>query len=487
MMELGENRQWLGAQFSLKYFLVKFLKRKWLSHYTDWLPHVLSSPRSDHQAHRGSGKSEFWSLAVPLWDVIRGPLAGIDPHDIIVSYSEDQVRRLIRNIRVEVESNEFLLPLRPSTSQVWGTDQLGFANGYLISGLGFGTSSRGPHPRRIIVDDPLKDQGGMSREDQERAYFGVISGMAMEKTQIHAIGTPVEHGDLFDLLKANPVYQHTHHPAYRLDASVQCPELFTPGLIEMKRREMGSIHFAREMMLERIDPTTQPFKREYETLYDVAPERPRFMRVVTICDPAYTEGDGDYTALLTVGLTHGNHAYVLAAKAIRREDPGIIVDELFQAIAAYSPDAVGIKRRKGDAISFSFNERRTRENRWDFKYVEISDTKSKNDEHTRIGGMIPRWEARTIHIHKHMTDFLREIYEYRLDDSHAHDDRLDALADAFHPDLSQPNFGKRHVPSKATQVGKPLYRVGKDSTFAAQSDAFAPLWQRLDRRIYDAA
>lgn len=467
--------QWLLAQGSIKYFLVKFLKLKWFKHYEEWVPHVLGSPRSDHQAHRGSGKSIFWSLGVPLWDVIRGPVDGIDPQDIIVSYSEDQVRRLIRNIRVEVETNDFLIPLRPRSVDTWGTDALSFQNGYMISGLGFGTSARGPHPRRIIVDDPLKDQGGMSQEDQERAYFGVISGMAMDKTQIHAVGTPVEHGDLFDTLGTNPVYKHTFHPAYDKDGIIQCPELFTKELLEMKRQEMGSINFAREYLLERIDPTTQPFKREYETIYTEAPERARYMRVVTICDPAYTEGDGDATAIVTVGITHGNHAYVLSEKAIRREDPGRIVDELYKDIHAWEPDAVGIKRRKGDAISFTFNERRIRENQWDFKYVEIKDTKSKSDV-SRIGGLVPRWEARTIHLHKNMTQFLQEIYQFRLDDSHAHDDRIDALADCFHPDMATPNSGKHFVLNpETTKSGKALYSIGSRAGSSIDRDGRALL------------
>ena len=89
---------------------------------------------------------------------------------------------------------------------------------------------------------------------------------------------------------------------------------------------------------------------------------------------------------------------------------------------------MGLPKKKGEAVSYSFKERRNRENRWgDFKYVELPETQGKASK-TRIGGLVPRWEARTIHIHKNMTDLLTEIYQFRLDDNHPHDDMIDALA-----------------------------------------------------------
>ncbi len=453
---------WLLAQGSLKFFMTKFLHDpktgqllKWLPHYDDWYRIACDEKRSNVESPRGHGKSLFWSYALPMWDVIRG---GAD--FLLVSYSEGQTIELLRLIRNEIESNDFLAPIRPSTKEIWMADKLGFADGGIIRGLGFGTSARGLHPKRIVGDDMLKDSGGISPEEQERFWFGVVAGMAMPTTKIHAIGTPIDFDDLLSKLENNPVYFNWKKPALTKDDVPMCPQLFTKESLEFKRLEQGSLQFAREYMLERIDPATQPFKREYETLYDVAPDRNRYMVVNTICDPAYTENDGDGTAIITTGITHGNHGYVLMRSLIRRENPGLIVDELFKHIRAYNPDNVGIKRRKGDAISFSFNERRVRENAWNFKYVEIKDTKSKADV-SRIGGLVPRWEARTIHIHKEMKDLLKEFYEFRLDDTHNHDDMVDALADCFSPSMAQPNPGKQFVPQEETsRVGRPFYRVG---------------------------
>lgn len=487
MIELGANREWAGAQFSLKFFMTRFLHDpktgellKWLPHYEEWYRIARDEKRSNVESPRGHGKSLFWSFALPMWDVIRG---GAD--FLLVSYSEGQVVELLRMIKNEIESNDFLSPIRPSTRELWTADKLGFADGGIVRGLGFGTSARGLHPKRIVGDDMLKDSGGISAEEQERFWFGVVAGMAMPETQIHAIGTPIDFDDLLEKLESNPVYFNWKKPAI-ICGKPMCPELFSLESLEFKRKEQGSLQFAREYLLERIDPTTQPFKRDYETLYGDAhspcPPRQMFMTVATVCDPAYTEADGDATAIITVGITHGNHGYVLMRSNIRRENPGDIVRELAKHINAYDPDAVGIKRRKGDAISFSFNEWRVRNNQWDFRYVELKDSGHKKD---RVGGIVPRWEARTIHIHKEMKDLLQQIYEFRLDDSHRNDDMVDALADCFSPDMIQPNAGKRSAPSQ--REGHSLFRVGLAPVSQKTKNAFASLGQRLDRRIYDAA
>jgi hypothetical protein len=447
----------LIARESLKYFMVKFLNQKWLPHYNDWEIIAIHDRHALIQAPRGHGKSTFWSFAVPLWDVIRG-----EADVVLISYSEDQVKRLIRNIRMEVESNPYLEQLRPSTKELWGMEELWFADGGHIKGLGFGTSSRGLHPKRIVVDDPLKDLGGMSDEDQERAYFGVITGMEMSSTQTVTVGTPVSYGDLLEKLEAVNLYTKWKKPAIDDNGKPLCPELFSNEILSQRKEIMGSINFAREYLLQRIDPATQPFKRDYETFYSEVP--PNLARTVTVCDPAYSEKDGDATAIVTVSFTHGNHAYVRDAREIRKDDPGAVVNELFKVIGAYEPDAVGIERRKGEAISYSFEERRTREGRWDFQYVELSHGGiSKGDRMNKVGGLIPRWEARAVHVHKSQERLLQELYAFRFDDlTKGHDDLVDALAYCFHPDMARPNTGKRFVPTpENSRVGKSFYSLGQ--------------------------
>lgn len=486
-----ENREWEGAQASLKFFTTRLLGLQWNSHYEEWRDAVEKSDRVLVQAPRGSRKSYFFSMAYPLWRIIRGKT------DILmVSDSEEQARKNLRTIRDTIDSNPSLSPLLPSTKELWGTDQAQFRNGSIINIMGFGTSKRGEHPDVIINDDIESERNKMSREDKTRMFFAVIVGMAIAKrTKILTIGTPLDFGDLLEQIEkkkddqGNPIYTQWRRPALKAGLS-QFPDLWSEKDLDFKRYEMGSLEFAREMLLERIDPATQPFKREYETTYKEAPIRERFARCVTVCDPAYSEKDGDFTAIVTVGFTHGNHAYVLEAKAIRRENPGDIVDELFKTIGLYKPDAVGIERKKGEAVSYSFDERRVRENRWDFKYVELSHGGKSKDDNSRIGGLVPRWEARTIHIHPEMKQMFEQLYAFRLkDDSKDHEDLVDSLAYCFAPDMAQPNAGKRHAPTETERL--PLFQVGNHTLTPAKVPKeglmLRSLYARLDRRVYDEA
>lgn len=455
---------WLLAQASLKFFMVQALGiNYWPEHYEAWYRDIENEDRTKQECARGHGKSIFWSYGMPLWRMCRGNWEGI-----LISYSEDQVRRLLREIRIEIETNPFLEPLRPRTKDLWGTDLLTTPNQCTLKALGFGTASRGAHPDDIVVDDPLKDFGGLSAEDQERAFFGVIEGMAMPTTRLNVVGTPVAFGDLFTKLDSNPIYKCRKFAAYKPDGSPLFPELWSKENLERKKQIMGSINFAREYLLQRIDPETQLFKKQFETLYEEAPRN--FAHVVTVCDPAYSEKEGDQTAIITIGLTHGNHAYVLEAKGIRREDPGKVIDELFRTVRTWQSTAVGIEKRKGDAISFSFNERRVREGFWNFKYVELPPGHGKNDQY-RIGGLVPRWESRTIHIHRNQTDLLQQLYEYRGNDTHDHDDLVDALGYCFHPDMMQPNAGRSFALQDSVHFeGRPMYTPGRATHSEADYD-----------------
>lgn len=466
---MPEVSPWLMAQASLEYFTVKFLGLTWHRHYEEWRQLCESNERLLIEAPRGSHKTYYFSLAYPLWKIIRGKT-----DILLVSDSEDQSRKNLRIIRDTVEQNPFLSPLRPSTKELWGVDQAQFPNGTIINTMGFGTSKRGEHPLLILCDDIESERNKMSREDKNRMYWAVVTGMAVNETQIVMLGTPLEFGDLLeqapkriDEKTGKPIYTHWRKPVAESTVTLvsQYPDIWSDERLRLKKAEMGSIDFAREMMLERIDPETQAFKKDYETLYDVLPDK--FHRTVTVCDPAYTEGHGDWTAMVTVKFTYGNHAYVVESKRIRRSDPGDIVNELFKTIAIQQPDAVGIPKKKGEAVSYSFEERRTRENRWDFKYVQLPEHISKTSDKGRIVGLVPRWEARTIHIHKNMKDLLDELYMFRTDDSHPHDDAIDALAHCFNSLMAHPNSGKMNQPlPESRRENKGWYRVGRSGPSA---------------------
>lgn len=493
-MQPNEIKFWQGCKASLKFFTTKALGLTWTNHYNEWEEMIETNPRGLFEAPRGSWKTYFFSLAYPLWQILRKKT-----EVLLVSDSEGQAIKNLRLIRQTIENRDTLAPMRPTTKELWGTDQISFPNGSMVTIMGFGTSKRGTHPDLIINDDIEGENNRMSREDKDRMYFGVIAGMALPHTKMVTVGTPMEFGDILEQLSKNEVYKHWRRPS-EIGGENQYKDIWTDGWLDFRKKEMGSFNYAREMLLQRVDPATQPFKREYEVLYSDLPAR--WSYVVTVCDPAYTEDHGDYTAIVTVGLTGGNHAYVIEAKAIRREDPGAVVRELVRTIKTHNPTVVGLEKRKGDAISYSFQEARARYSMWDFKYVELQTRGvSKQNRINAVGGLIPRWEARTIHLHPKMDLLRAQLFAYRFDDrSKEHDDLVDALAYCFSPDMVQPNAGAMSVPKdslEASMEGKPRYQLGQESTWAPTETplkwssgrvSYGKSWaSMLDKRNHEAA
>lgn len=464
-MSPREIQFWQGCKSSMKFFATQGIGLKWPAHYDEWEREIHQSKRGLFEAPRGSWKTYFFSLVIPLWNILKRKT-----EILLVSDSEGQASKNLRLLRQTIETRETLAPMRPSTKELWGTDQISFPNGSLVTIMGFGTSKRGTHPDIIINDDIEGENNRMSREDKDRMYFGVISGMALPHTVMYTVGTPMEFGDILEQLSKNEAYAKWRRPSEKQGVN-QYADIWTNEWLAFRRKEMGSLNYAREMLLQRVDPATQPFKSVYETFYSETPAR--FSSIVTVCDPAYSENQGDYSAIITVGFTAGNHAYVLDAKALRREDPGLIVKELVRSIQAFKPNVVGIEKRKGDAIHYTFREARTRLNLWDFKYVELqSQGVSKEKRINMVGGLVSRWESRTIHIHPEMKQLREQLYAYRFDDSSKeHDDLVDALAYCFHPAMVRPNDGPQNIPvdqETASLEGKPRYQLGQGKMWHPQ-------------------
>ena len=80
------------------------------------------------------------------------------------------------------------------------------------------------------------------------------------------------------------------------------------------------------------------------------------------------------------------------------------------------------------------------------------------------GIAITSYQGGHVEFFKYMKDLLEEIYMFRLDDSHPHDDAIDALAHCFNPEMARPNTGKQGIPlPEYAQGNQGWYRVGRDT------------------------
>ncbi len=207
------------------------------------------------QAPRGIGKSMAWSFALPLWMAYHK----VDEGLLILTSSDENARRVLAEIKNEIEDNEYLRHLFPTYMQgrVYRSRDVVLANGFRIHARGFGARIRGLHVS-VIADDLLSNEAFYSavyRKKTEDYWFGTVSSIPMANQRLYIVGTPFNHGDLlYGVLSQNAAYKHLTYKALSDDRKSLWPEFISAERLEAKRKEMGEIAFACQM---QCDPVSQ--------------------------------------------------------------------------------------------------------------------------------------------------------------------------------------------------------------------------------------
>ena len=237
-------------------------------HHQEWAELVNAHERLCLLAARDHGKSHMFTLAYPLWMAEKYP----GEYGFIFSASQPQAEKILLKLIDEVESNPRLAHLRPKVggkSKKWSAQCAQFANGFTIYARGYGTKVRGAHPICIIVDDGLNDETAYSERVRTKDidYFeAAITNMIIPGGQIVVIGTPMHKNDLYGKLLNNEEYVSARYPAifakdHPRGGTPLWPERYDLESLERRKREIGSIKFAREFLCQIITDDSSLFPR----------------------------------------------------------------------------------------------------------------------------------------------------------------------------------------------------------------------------------
>lgn len=394
-------------------------------HHRIW-SRLIGNPRLALECARGHGKTTFLSIAYPLWKMVTNP----NYHICIISYSESQSKVILRNLRVALESTpafQDMIPQRWKPGS-WGKTEVHLLNRSYVNCKSFGSSIRGGHYDLIIVDDPLKDRSSMPVDQQENIFFGVISPAIKPMGQIIVVGTPVKFGDLFDMLAKNKQYKHFRFPAINEEANPYglpegqplWPSEFGMDVLEAKKEELQQYwFFAREFLLQRVDPENAPFKQEWIKYYDKQPDR---MVTLMSVDPAITY-QGDYTGIVVTGTDPNNDTYVLATRKLRTANINDIVEAILNLGEQY-----GVRRMLIEAIGFQrlFKFWLYKEFEKRNYYMGIEEIKGySTTKNQRILSLQPKIEIGKVLFRRSDTSLLQEFMSFPKND---HDDLIDAFS-----------------------------------------------------------
>lgn len=414
-------------------------------HHKDWSELLRTHHRILIECARGHGKSWFVNRAYVLWLIYRN-LQVVDI--LVVSFSEKQAVELLKMVSEEVMRNPNLAHLRPTTQQTWQSVYLEFKGGHKVRGLGFGTSVRGLHPSHIIVDDPLKDEGGMNPEDQHKYFMGALSGTAVRNTQIVVIGTPLANGDLLEQLESNTIYVFRPYPAENAERTAPLfPTLFTLEELRRKEEEIGSLAYAQEFLLQRVDPKTQIFKDQYKTINTLSEFPDDIICTRTIIDPAISEkSKACDSAIVTLSGDTRNHIWERETDLLKSDNPALMVDRIIQIVDRYKdyPDyAVVIESEVFQKVLAADIRVKLIEKNINVRVIEVRH-QGNEGKHQRICGMQAKWEGRAIHLLPGSPLIDQHRY-YRPLIKGAKIDALDAEAWWNHPEVSSPYYQSQPI------------------------------------------
>ena len=307
------------------------------SHFKSWESLVTQYKRLLVIASRDHGKTTFFSKQFPIHELSLKPSF----EALIMSYSEDQVIKIVSGIKDLIESKNGLDTLKPTNDDDWSKTALHLRNGSTLNSLTFGSSGRGGHYDLVIVDDPVKDYGGMDPDEQEDYFTRAITPMVKPDGQLIVVGNYVYEGDLIERVEKNPAYKVAVYPAINVKGEALWPERWPIKKLDQRRLEIGEYAFAKEYLLHKISLGTQFFKRNMFKFYDPNVIPSRLFRLLSV-DPAISL-DGDYTAITVTGTSAENKTYLLDYANLRTDDIQLIVDEIFRLVQLHSVPYIQIE------------------------------------------------------------------------------------------------------------------------------------------------
>lgn len=261
------------------------------------------------------GKSELGSRRFPAWFLGRNPEATV----MSASYNLEKAQEFGGEVRDIVRSHAYrrLFPeveMKEDTHAkgFWRTKQGGF---YIAAGVGTALTGRGTVGPIALIDDPLKDRAEADserhRESVKQWYSSVVlsrfpRAIIVVQTRWHEddltgwlLEEQARGGDKWDILEL---------PAIQSDGTALWPEFYPIETLERIRRSTFPRDWSALYQQKPAPDEGTYFKREWFRWYE---EKPAQLRVYGASDYAVTDGGGDYTVHVVVGIDPDDNIYVL--------------------------------------------------------------------------------------------------------------------------------------------------------------------------------
>ena len=395
---------------------------------------------------RGSFKSSVVTVGYSLFRILSNPndriLLGNATYPVATQFLGQIKNHLQRNDRLKKIFGNFA-----EQADQWREDRIyiGGDESYAskeptLWAQGVAANVVGSHFDIAILDDLVSDVNIGTKDQIEKVkqyYRGVIDLVDPTPTghqRVIIIGTTWHWDDLYSWIQETPDMRKSFEvlrlPAYT--GEFKKGELLFPNrlgwdLLESKKREQGSYHFAAQYMLNPIPEENQVFKGPFKR-YEETDIRGLELRKFVTIDPALSEKkEADFSAMVCVGVDKNNTWYVLD---IWRDHvlPNALINQIFYWNEKWKPISFGLETVAFQkTLQYSLNEEMRKRNAF-LPIKELKHVDQSKDE--RIRGLQPRYEIGTIMHPERSVCPLVEDYEGELlrFPRGSNDDIIDAAA-----------------------------------------------------------
>jgi len=233
------------------------------------------------------------------------------------------VGKIVEEIRI----NDILAQkLNPTGKADLGKESIKAENGAILHRRSYGSAIRGLHVGAAVTDDFL-DKSCLYSKDQRDKYHEVfyaeIKNIVDQGGYNIVSGTPFHQQDLYgDLMKDN-IYKVFTYPGILPNKEILAPDRFTFDYLMDLKKSLGSIVFAREILVSPISDQSSLFPWEYLKNAFIGMENIGYVdnidsfpikieRVVIGCDFAISGKIGaDYTVYTVWGRDKQKNYYLM--------------------------------------------------------------------------------------------------------------------------------------------------------------------------------
>lgn len=404
-------------------------------------------------------KSTVITFAQTIRDILIDPEITVG----IFSHTKPIARSFLRQIKYELETNEFLKGIfpdilypdpkkdAPAVGNAWSEDK----------GI---TVRRKTNPKEATIEaHGLVDGQPTSKHFSLLVYDDVVTLESVSTPEMinkttdalalsfnlgahggrrRFIGTRYHFNDTYKTIIDREIATPRIHPATDDGTAAGKPVFLTQDQLDQRRRDQGPYVFGCQQLQDPRSESDHGFSDDWLRWY-TNPPNPRETNTYILVDPAGSKKKGsDYSVFWVVGLGADNNYYLLdgrRAKMSLKER----TDTLFSLHRKWRPLAVGYEQY-GMQADIEHIEEHMELASYRFKVTKLGGATPKMD---RIKRLQPKFEQGRFFLPRYIptqnengsVTNLIDIFlsdEYRAFPVCTHDDMLDDLANVLHPDLN---------------------------------------------------